>query len=295
MPGVGQLVGQDVALPARVPGHGGGQVDSGAEEAREAGGRDALHRIDRQGAVRAGERLPVPPQEAGEAEIGDEEPEGHRRRTGEPQSRQGLGGGEAEGGGILRCCGRRRRHRVGGGLHRRGDGGRGRGDGVGAGIGARRGAGGRPAAGGGSDGLRRAGGRLPGLEGVGRLHPLRDGGADRLRRGEDAVLGRRKIHRHQQPQGHQAPEGILHPAGEAPAEDAPQGQQRQDQNRRGDEHFLHVRPSFARSRMAESSARSLSVSRWLSTMALMRRPTLPTFSKTLSLSSRIASSRVTAG
>ena len=295
MPGVGQLVGQDMALPARIPGHGGGQVDGGAEEAREAGGRDALHLIDRQGAVRQDQGLPVPPQEAGEAQVGEGEPEGHRRRAGEPKDRQGLGGGEAEGGGILRLRGRHRRHGIGGGLRHRGNGGRGRGDGVGAVIGAGSGVGGRLAAGGGGDDLRRAGGRLPGPDGVGRLHPLGDGGADGLRRGEDAVLGRREVHRHQQPQGHQAPEGILHPAGEALAEDAPQGQQCQDQNRRGDEHFLHVRPSFARSRMAESSARSLSVSFRLSTMALMRRPTLPTFSKTLSLSSRMASSRVTAG
>ena len=53
----GQLVGQDVALPARIPGHGGGQVDGGAEEAREAGGRKALHLIDRQGAVRQDQGL----------------------------------------------------------------------------------------------------------------------------------------------------------------------------------------------------------------------------------------------
>ena len=65
-------MGQDVALPAFLPGHGGGQVDGGAEETGQAGGRDALHLIDRQGAVRPGEGLAAAAQEAGEAEVGED-------------------------------------------------------------------------------------------------------------------------------------------------------------------------------------------------------------------------------
>ena len=200
VPGVGQLVGQDVALPAFLPGHGGGQVDGGAEETGQAGGRDALHRIDRQGAVRPGEGLAAAAQEAGEAEVGEDEPEGHARRAQKPQGRQGLGGGETDDGGILRPGGRHRRYRAGGLCHR-GDGSRGGRDGADAAIGA----GGRLAAGGGRDGLRRAGSRLPGAKGMGRFHPLRDGATDGLRRGEDAVLGRREVHRQQQPQRDQTP------------------------------------------------------------------------------------------
>ena len=118
---------------------------------------------------------------------------------------------------------------------------------------------------------------LPGGKDVHRplLQLAGDGLRRRLRCGEHVVLQGGQADGHQQPHQHQQPQGVLHPAGDAPAEHRPQGQQRQDQHGGCDEDLLHVQSPPAFSRMADSSAMSASVRAWRSTRLLTIRPRLP--------------------
>ena len=59
-----------------------------------------------------------------------------------------------------------------------------------------------------------------------------DPGRHRLRRRQDIVLHGGQADRRQQPQRHQPPQGVLHPAGDGFSEQQPQKQQGKDQNGR---------------------------------------------------------------
>ena len=258
VPGVGLLMSQDVPEAVRALEGGGGQVNGGAEQPEEAGGGEALlHQIDPAGGALHGIGPPGPAELSPEEKIGEDQPAGHDGTAGVPDRGQKVRQGN------LPLIGPNAFRRVSHGIL------------VVKSVGAvRRG---------GADGHRRsvvrsvkiAAVRPPGCYGVRRnvqgLHPVRRG----LRRRQQAEARRREVHRHQQPQQHQPPEGVLGPAGEDLPKQPPEGQQRQDQRRGGQQDFLHVSSPPALSRMADSSAMSDSDSRRLSTMALIISPRLP--------------------
>ena len=107
------------------------------------------------------------------------------------------------------------------------------------------------------------------------FHLLGDGLPHRLRRRQHVVLHSRQADGYQQPHQHQAPQGVLHPAGDGFAEYLPQRQQNQDQHGGRDQNIFHFPSPPAFSKMADSSAMSASVSAWLSTRLLTISPRLP--------------------
>ena len=259
VPGVGDLVGQHVAQ-GLVRGHGRrGEVDGGPEQAEEAGGDEApVHQIDPAGAPLQGQGDPPPPQAQPEAPVGEQHPQARGPRARRPD-------GPEE---ILQADLPAVRNAVGDVAP------------IGELLGVVPGGGGQGGVvvGGRSHGppvrrlIRRPDLLIGGLE-VDRL--ALQGPHHRGRHGEDAEVHRRQAHRDQQPGQHQAPQGVLGPAGDLLPEHLPQDQQGQNEHRGGEEHLFHDSPPPAFSRMADSSAMSSAVSCRLSTMALIMEPTLP--------------------
>lgn len=89
---VGQLVGQDVSPDRPVFRRLGGQVDGGPEQAEEAGGGQAVRRVERQGAVGLLQELTALFQPPGKAEVGPEHGQRHQNRGCRPQSKDNLPG-----------------------------------------------------------------------------------------------------------------------------------------------------------------------------------------------------------
>ena len=254
VPPVGQLVGDDVALPLLRGSGGRGQVDGGAQEPHQAGGgQPPLRQIHWHRAPLHGVGPPPPAELPPEAQVPRQEPQprqGHAAVPEVPQQlrRRQLPGVAGDGLPV------RRQHRVAeavAGLHHL----------AGLGLACRR-------------DLRRRGAvqgqdvDRPALQPAGgRLHRG-------LRRGQHSEACRRQAHGDQQPGQHQQPQGVLGPPGDLFPEHPPQDQQGQDQHRGRDQNLCHgFSPPF--SKMADSSARSSSVRARLSTMALTSSPRLP--------------------
>ena len=247
MPGVGLLVGQHVAQALLAPNGSGGQVDGGAQDAKQAGGvQPGLHHIHRVLTAGNFHAHPVLAQPRGEGQVGPHQPQGHPRRPGQPDRAQDLCQGP------LLCrsctCSLRREPSLGFDRFRAGNGGL----------------------------LPTGGGRCQ--AGGGDLRSLQPGGDGlprRFRHGQHADIQRGQGDGGQQPHQHQGPQGVLHPAGDLLPERPAQDQQPQDQHGGRQQYLSHVFLPPAFSRMADSSAISSSDSPRLSTMALIIRPTLP--------------------
>ena len=254
VPPVGQLVGDDVALPLLRGRGGGGQVDGGAQEPHQAGGgQPPLRQVYRHRAPLHGIGPPPPAELPPEAQVPRQEPQprqGHAAVPEVPQQlrRRQLPGVAGDGLPVGR------QHRVAeavAGLHHL----------AGLGLARRR-------------DLRRRG-AVQGQD-VDRtaLQPAGRRLHRGLRRGQHSEACRRQAHGDQQPGQHQQPQGVLGPPGDLFPEHPPQDQQGQDQHRGRDQNLCHgFSPPF--SKMADSSARSSSVRARLSTMALTSSPRLP--------------------
>ena len=254
VPPVGQLVGDDVALPLLRGRGGGGQVDGGAQEPHQAGGgQPPLRQIHWHRAPLHGIGPPPPAELPPEAQVPRQEPQprqGHAAVPEVPQQlrRRQLPGVAGDGLPVGR------QHRVAeavAGLHHL----------AGLGLARRR-------------DLRRRG-AVQGQD-VDRtaLQPAGRRLHRGLRRGQHSEACRRQAHGDQQPGQHQQPQGVLGPPGDLFPEHPPQDQQGQDQHRGRDQNLCHgFSPPF--SKMADSSARSSSVRARLSTMALTSSPRLP--------------------
>ena len=252
---MGGLVGDDVPQALRRGDGGGGQVDGGPEQSEQAGGgQTGLHQID--GILAAFNRVKSScfAQLSPEAEVARQEPAGHDGDAGVPDAPEQLSGGEparVDGGGLSALI--HHHDPCGSGGHRI----------AGLEIGISPAFLGQVYLSGGQDVDR------PLLQMVG------DGFHCRLRRRQYIEIQRGQAHRHQQPHQHQRPQGVLQTAGDGLPEYLTQNQQGQDQDRGGQQDILHVPSPPAFSRMADSSAISASVSRRLSTMALIISPRLP--------------------
>ena len=274
MAGVGGLVDQNMPQGLRGFHGGGGQVDGGVKQAEQTGGGQIRRQIHRIGAVFHRVRFPAPAETEHEAEVRKQEPRRHDIHPGVPDGFQNGGQRDLtfilDGMGDIFPVGKRHGAVLCGGVHPEGlIGGGGLED-------ARRG---------GDNGLP-VGGHIQGRGG--------DPGRHRLRRRQDVVLHGGQADRHQQPQRHQPPQGVLHLAGDGFSEQQPQKQQGKDQNGRSQQDLFHGFPP-AFSKMADSSAMSFSVRAFFSTMALISRPSPPILSKKVSVSDSMASSRSTAG
>ena len=210
VPGVGLLMGQDVAQPRLVPGRLAGDVDGGPQQPKETGGGDVVAEINRAGAVHVLQGQPGPAQLPCKTQIGPEEPERHDAHSNIPYECQDL-----ERLHPLPV----KDHVLPGPVHHA----------VGA----------VP--------LQEHGPRLPVGQFLRRVELRRIGGVgqkidalprrrlhrllQRLRGAQHAVPGGGQLHRQQQTQQHQQPDGILHPPGNAAAKQPAQQQHRQDQRR----------------------------------------------------------------
>ena len=213
MAGVGSLVGQNVPQCLRGFHGDGGQVDGGVKQAEQTGGRQMLCQIHRVFAARCRVWPPAPAQPHCKTDVGRQKPDCHHRHACVPDIRQDL---------------RRRQLAVADGGGVRGDN---------PAVGSRRDGG----TGHSSTNIRRGVLRFRVLRQRRPLHreknllpfqPLDDLRLHRLRRCQHIVTQGRQIHRDQQPQQYQPPQGVLHPAGDGFPEQQPQKQQGKDQNGR---------------------------------------------------------------
>ena len=212
MAGVGGLVDQNMPQGLRGFHGGGGQVDGGVKQAEQTGGGQIRRQIHRIGAVFHRVRFPAPAETKHEAEVRKQEPRRHDIHPGVPDGFQNGGQRDLtfilDGMGDIFPVGKRHGAVLCGGVHPEGlIGGGGLED-------ARRG---------GDNGFP-VGGHIQGRGG--------DPGRHRLRRRQDVVLHGGQADRHQQPQCHQPPQGVLHLAGDGFSEQQPQKQQGKDQNGR---------------------------------------------------------------
>ena len=212
VPGVGGLMGQHMPQGLRRFRGGGGEIHRGPQQAEQAGGGQPLRQIHRIPAPLHRIRRPAPAETGGKPEVGRQEPDCHHRHSGVPDIPQEIRRSQlpvADGGGVRGnhpavCGGFRpgnRRLGIGGG-----------GDFV--------------------PGLRMLLQRRPlhrHIEGP-PFQPLDNLRLHRLRRRQHIVVHGGQADGHQQPQGHQPPQGVLYPAGDGFPEQAPQNQQRQNQN-----------------------------------------------------------------
>ena len=239
MPGVGLLVGQDVPQGGGRCKGGGREINGGPEQPEQAGrGQPAFHQINGIFARLRRIRRPNLAELLPKQQIGEQQPAGHHGYAAVPDGPQKVRQIDLV---FVRCLvddikavkgnlnvilrGRAYRHAGSiDSLHNKH--------------------------------LVRTRERVLGRSDIEGLHILHD----RFRSGQNVFADSGQIYGNQKPQQYQPPEGVLKTAGDFRLKQPPQEQQREDQNRRSKENFFHVCPPPACSRIAESSARSVSES-----------------------------------